>query len=105
MDHEVADLAQDWLDLAGRIGWGVEGPIGHAPFWDTLTLLATGGEPSRDALRQLKVLANARPPRGRPVDALFEVGALVADAVLEGEADRRSANLSAARGWLTIASR
>ena len=96
MDLELQAVAQLWLAVAEQLGWGVEGPAGHAEVTAFVRHLAVGDPPP------LPVVAGGE--GASPGAALREAAAqLGRAAAADGEV--RSEHLSAARGWLEIARR
>lgn len=102
--RDVRELALDWITLADRVGWGIEGPDGAE---DTLRLMQTIARhepPGADDVASLRQAIAARQLGTRPVDALFEAADLLTEAV-QAEGRRRSELLGAVRGWLSLACR
>lgn len=95
----VQAVARDWLSLADDLGWGVEGPANATEVARTVREVAAGQPPTSPGH-----VAEDRDLGLRPVDALFEAASLVVEASLTGSTTRRDELLSAARGWLRIAS-
>lgn len=95
--QSVRELCVQWLAVADRVGWGIEGPP-HAravrAHVQRLARLET--DASIDELPADRALGV------RPVDALSEAAELLGEAAA-ATGGRRSELLSAARGWLVIA--
>jgi len=96
----VEAVARDWLVIADELGWGVEGPAGADEVADAVRAVAEGRDPQEVA----SVVDEDRELGLRPVDALFEAAQLMVEASLTSGSARTDELVSAARGWLRIAS-
>lgn len=96
----VEAVARDWLSVAEELGWGVEGPADADEVTEVVRAVADG----RDLQHAASIVQEDRELGLRPVDALFEAARLVVEASLTSGATRTDELVSAARGWLRIAS-
>lgn len=95
----VKAVARDWLSISEELGWGVEGPVGADEVADAVRAVAEGRDP-----QDISSVLEDRDLGLRPVDALFEAARLMVEASLTTGATRTEELVSAARGWLRIAS-
>lgn len=97
---DVQAVARTWLQHAEALGWGVEGPPEADAVATVIRALARGDDPEEapPALTEDEELGL------RPVDALRTAARLLLEASLTGGATRRDELVSAASGWLRIAS-
>lgn len=94
----VRTVARQWLVVADRMGWGVEGPTNAPAVRSEMQGLATGRRPRRHDTST----DTDRPFGVRPVDALSEAAELLTEAATSSGIERQEL-VSAARGWLAIA--
>ena len=102
--EDVRKLALDWITLAERVGWGVEGPDRAEETLLLMQSLARHEQPEADDVDSSRQAIAARRLGTRPVDALFEAADLLTEAV-QAQGQRRAELLGAARGWLSLARR
>lgn len=100
---ELKQLARDWLAAADRLGWGADGPEGAEVGRAALSSLL--GTPDPVLLAKAASIAEERPLRARPVESLWSIAGLVAQAAAEPQEQRRTELVSAARGWLSLLAR
>lgn len=96
----VEAVAREWLLIAEELGWGMEGPPGADEVAQAVRAAAEGRQPQGVA----SVVDEDRHMGLRPVDALFEAARLVVESSLTSGVARTDELVSAARGWLRIAS-
>lgn len=102
--QDIRELSLDWIAVAERAGWGVEGPKGAEDIRKLMQSLARHERPDADEVAASRDAVAARQLGTRPVDALFEAADLLTQAALS-RGQRRSELLGAARGWLSLARR
>lgn len=98
---DLQDVARDWLDAAWRLGWGVEGPDDAHEVEGAIRSLQEGDAPEHE---ELLSRLESRQLGTRPVDALHEAASLLLQVGSAPPAARQEL-LSAARGWLLVATR
>lgn len=99
--QDVRELALDWIGLAERVGWGIEGPDRAEETLLLMQSIARHEEPDVDEVASSREAVGNRKLGTRPVDALFEAADLLTEAI-EAKGQRRAELLGAARGWLSL---